>query len=73
MSDELLLAIVKEFIPQHVNKQQAVGFHVFTFTVHLKLPVIQSGISSQHPHNTVKLHSLHATLQVLDLFSLCIA
>jgi hypothetical protein len=28
-SDELLLAILKAFIPQPVNKQQTVGFHVF--------------------------------------------
>jgi hypothetical protein len=28
-SDELLLAILKAFIPQPLNKQQTVGFHVF--------------------------------------------
>jgi hypothetical protein len=28
-SDELLLAILKAFIPQLLNKQQTVGFHVF--------------------------------------------
>jgi hypothetical protein len=28
-SDELLLAILKAFIPQSLNKQQTVGFHVF--------------------------------------------
>jgi hypothetical protein len=28
-SYELLLAILKAFIPQPVNKQQTVGFHVF--------------------------------------------
>jgi hypothetical protein len=27
--DELLLAILKAFIPQPVNKQQTIGFHVF--------------------------------------------
>jgi hypothetical protein len=28
-SDELLLAILKAFIPQPLNKQQTIGFHVF--------------------------------------------
>jgi hypothetical protein len=28
-SDELLLAILKAFIPQPLNKQQTVGFRVF--------------------------------------------
>jgi hypothetical protein len=28
-SDELLLAILKAFIPQLLNKQQTIGFHVF--------------------------------------------
>jgi hypothetical protein len=28
-SDELLLAIMKVFIPQPLNKQQTIGFHVF--------------------------------------------
>jgi hypothetical protein len=28
-SDELLLAILKAFIPQPLNKQRTVGFHVF--------------------------------------------
>jgi hypothetical protein len=28
-SDELLLAILKAFIPQSLNKQQTIGFHVF--------------------------------------------
>jgi hypothetical protein len=27
--DELLLAILKAFIPQPLNKQQTIGFHVF--------------------------------------------
>jgi hypothetical protein len=27
-SDELLLAILKAFIPQPLNKQQTIGFHV---------------------------------------------
>jgi len=35
MSDELLLAILKAFVPQQVNKQQTIGFHVFTYTRHL--------------------------------------
>jgi hypothetical protein len=37
MSDkgELLLAKLKAFVPQQVNKQQAIGFHVFTYTQHL--------------------------------------
>jgi hypothetical protein len=34
VSDELLLAIPKTFVPQ-VNKQQAIGFHVFSHTRHL--------------------------------------
>jgi hypothetical protein len=28
-SDELLLAILKAFIPQPLNKQRTIGFHVF--------------------------------------------
>jgi hypothetical protein len=28
-SDELLLAILKAFFPQPLNKQRTVGFHVF--------------------------------------------
>jgi hypothetical protein len=28
-SDDLLLAILKAFIPQLLNKQQTIGFHVF--------------------------------------------
>jgi hypothetical protein len=28
-ADELLLAILKAFIPQPLNKQQTIGFHVF--------------------------------------------
>jgi hypothetical protein len=28
-SDELLLAILKAFIPQPLNKQQTIGFHMF--------------------------------------------
>jgi hypothetical protein len=28
-SDKLLLAILKAFIPQPLNKQQTIGFHVF--------------------------------------------
>jgi hypothetical protein len=28
-SDELLLAILKTFIPQSLNKQQTIGFRVF--------------------------------------------
>jgi hypothetical protein len=35
MSDELLLAILKAFIPQPLNKQQTIGFHLFTYTWHL--------------------------------------
>jgi hypothetical protein len=31
MADELLLAVLKAFILQ-VNKQQATGFHIFTYT-----------------------------------------
>jgi hypothetical protein len=27
--DELLLAILKAFIPQPLNKQQTIGFHMF--------------------------------------------
>jgi hypothetical protein len=27
--DELLLAILKAFIPQELNKQQTIGFHMF--------------------------------------------
>jgi hypothetical protein len=27
--DELLLAILKAFIPQPLNKQRTIGFHVF--------------------------------------------
>jgi hypothetical protein len=29
MSDELLLAILKAFVPQELNKQQTIGYHVF--------------------------------------------
>jgi hypothetical protein len=35
MCDELLLAIMKAFIPQEVNEQQAKRFHVFKYTRHL--------------------------------------
>jgi hypothetical protein len=29
VSDELLLAILKAFVPQPLNEQQKIGFHVF--------------------------------------------
>jgi hypothetical protein len=29
VSDELLLAILKAFVPQPLNEQQTIGFHVF--------------------------------------------
>jgi hypothetical protein len=35
MSDELLLAILKAFVPQQLNKQHIIGFHVFTYTRHI--------------------------------------
>jgi hypothetical protein len=35
MSDDLLLAILKASVPQQVNKQQAMGFDVFTYTRHI--------------------------------------
>jgi hypothetical protein len=34
VSDELLLAILKAFIPQPLNKQQTAGFHLFAYTRH---------------------------------------
>jgi hypothetical protein len=34
-------------------------------------PVIESGILSQHPQNTVQVHSIHAALNYL-MFSVCV-
>jgi hypothetical protein len=64
-SDELLLAILKAFIPQLLkhNRQQA-------FMCSDEFNVIQCRTLSQHPQYTVQVHSLHATLHCL-MFSVC--
>jgi hypothetical protein len=53
--DELLLAILKAFIPLPLNKQQA-------FMCPDEFNMIQCRTLSQHPQYTVQLHSVHATL-----------
>lgn len=32
ISDAMLLAILKAYVPQHVNKQHTIGSYVFTYT-----------------------------------------
>jgi hypothetical protein len=44
---------------------------VYVHSTALKSPVIQSRISSLHPQNTVKVHSLHVSLNCL-MFSVCV-
>jgi hypothetical protein len=62
--DELLLAILKAFIPQPLNKQKY-------FMCSDEFSVIQCGTLSQHPQYTVQVHSLHAVLNCL-MFSVCV-
>jgi hypothetical protein len=62
-SDELLLAILKAFIPQPQEKQQS-------FMCSDEFSVIHCRTLSQHPQYTVQVHSLHATLNCL-MFSVC--
>jgi hypothetical protein len=56
-SDELLLAILKVFIPQPLNKQQTKYFMCSD-----EFSVIQCRTLPQHPQYTVQVHSLYATL-----------
>jgi hypothetical protein len=68
MSDESVLAILKAFLPQQVNKQQTIGF---TCLVHsTSLNHLRFNLEYQNTDRTVKVHSLHATLNCL-MFSVC--
>jgi hypothetical protein len=56
MSDELLLAILKAFIPQ-VNKQQTIGFQVFMDTQHLQITCdkVYSFLRTPREHSKIAL------------------
>jgi hypothetical protein len=53
MSDELLLAILKAFVPQ-VNEHQSIGFHVCAYIRIFISPVIQSEILSEYTQYTTR-------------------
>lgn len=35
VGDDLILAVLKTFLPHQVKEEQTVGFHMFTYTRHL--------------------------------------
>jgi hypothetical protein len=64
-SDELLLAILKAFIPLPLNKQQKIGFHLFWW---IQCDSMQNITTTPTVHSTGALTTRYS--QLLDVFSL---